>query len=69
MHVLLHKLKALHSLADEEAAALLDAIAITREVRKGEDIAPEGSEPKHSTVIVKGIACRYRRFEDGSGKF
>ena len=46
-------------------AAMIAAISHTRDVRRGDDIAGDGSEPKHSTVIVEGIACRYKQFDDG----
>jgi CRP-like cAMP-binding protein len=65
MHVLLRKLRALHTLSDEEAAAMIGAISHSREIRRGEDIAEDGSAPKHSTVIVDGIACRYKQLDDG----
>jgi CRP-like cAMP-binding protein len=65
MHVLLRKLSALHTISDEEAAALLAAISHTRDIKRGDDIAEDGSEPKHSTVVIEGIACRYKQFHDG----
>lgn len=65
MHILLRKLKALHTLSEQEEAAMIAAISRTREVRRGDDIIPDGSEPKHSTVIVEGTACRYKQFDDG----
>ena len=65
MHVLLRKLKALHSLSEEEQAAVVAAISHSRDVKRGHDIAEDGSEPKHSTVVVQGIACRYKNFPDG----
>ena len=36
-----------------------------RDVKRGEEIAVDGSQPRHSTVVVKGIACRYKNFPDG----
>lgn len=65
MHVLIRKLRALHSLTEEEQSAMLDAIKITRVIGRGEDIAANGSMPKHSTVIIEGVACRYKMFSDG----
>jgi CRP-like cAMP-binding protein len=65
MHVLLRKLKALHLLSAEEEAAILSAITDTRDVRRGETIASDGSQPNHSTLVVRGIACRYKNFADG----
>ena len=51
MHVLLRKLQSLHSLSDEEQIALISSISMTRFVERGHDIAADGSEPTHSTVI------------------
>ena len=65
MHVLLRKLYALHAISEEEAKALIAAISHTREIRRGDDLAEDGSEPKHSTVVLEGIACRYKQFHDG----
>jgi CRP-like cAMP-binding protein len=65
MHVGLRKLRALHTISDEEASAFVSAISHTREVRRGEDIAEDGSEPKHSTIVTEGIACRYKQLHDG----
>lgn len=65
MHVLSRKLKALHSLTEEEEIALISAISETREVERGDEIAADGCHPNHSTVIIKGIACRCKLFEDG----
>jgi hypothetical protein len=62
MHVLLRKLKALHSLSEEEEAAMLAAISEILEVERGDEIAADGSQPNHSTVVVRGIACRYKNF-------
>ena len=65
MHVLMRKLQALHSLAPEEEAAMLAAISETREFKRGDEIAADGSQPDTSTVVIEGIACRYKNFEDG----
>lgn len=65
MHVLIRKLRALHSLTEEEQSAMLEAIHITRVIERGDDIAADGSMPKYSTVIVEGVACRYKMFPDG----
>ena len=65
MHVLLRKLKALHSLSEEEEAAMLAAISEMLEVERGDEIAADGSQPNYSTVVVRGIACRYKMLEDG----
>jgi CRP-like cAMP-binding protein len=65
MHVLLRKLNALHSLSAEEGAAIVSAISETCHVNRGDQIAADGSQPDYSTVVVKGIACRYKDLADG----
>jgi CRP-like cAMP-binding protein len=65
MNVLLRKLKALHSLSEEEETAMLAAISEMHEVERGDEIAADGSQPNYSTVVVRGIACRYKMLEDG----
>ena len=65
MHVLIRKLLSLHSLSDEEQSAMLAAIDVTRVVERGSDIAQDGSTPTYSTVILEGLACRYKLFPDG----
>ncbi len=63
--VLLRKLNALHTLtpAEQEAVALI--LEHPRVVERNVDIAGDGSEPRHSTVILSGIACRYKSLPDG----
>lgn len=65
MHVLIRKLQALHSLSQEEQTALLTAITMTRVIERGQDIAADGSMPSHSTVILSGVACRYKMLKGG----
>ena len=65
MHVLIRKLQALHSLSEEEQKAMLAAISHTRVVERGHDIAADGSTPSHSTVILSGVACRYKMLKGG----
>jgi len=65
MHVLLRKLQSLHSLSDEEQIALISSISMTRFVERGHDIAADGSCPTHSTVILSGVACRYKMLKGG----
>ncbi|MET0279402.1 MAG: Crp/Fnr family transcriptional regulator [Pseudorhodoplanes sp.] len=63
--VLLRKLNALHALSEEEQGALLESISVVRELAKGENIVDDGGEPKQSTVILSGVACRYKILADG----
>jgi CRP-like cAMP-binding protein len=60
MHILLKKLTSLHDISEEEQAALLAALTPTHAVMRGEDIVPDGSTPKHITVLLSGTACRYK---------
>jgi CRP-like cAMP-binding protein len=65
MHVLIRKLRNLHSLSEEEEAAMLAAVEPPRAVERGIDIVADGSTPTHSTVMISGVACRYKMFPDG----
>lgn len=50
----------------EEQAALVAAITETAVFETREDIVLQGSRPSHSTLILDGIAARYKILEDGS---
>jgi CRP-like cAMP-binding protein len=63
--VLIRKLQALHSLGEDEQNALLSVLQRFRTIEKGHDIAAEGDEPQHSTVILSGVACRYKNLSNG----
>lgn len=65
MHVLLRKLTALHDISEREQAAVLDALESPREVPHGSDIVLDGSMPRHTTVVLSGVACRYRLLLNG----
>ena len=65
MHILLKKLTALHDLSEDEQAALIRALSPPRMLARGEDIAEDGSFPQHTTVIISGTACRYKKLEKG----
>jgi CRP-like cAMP-binding protein len=60
MHVLVRKLRALHTLSSEEENAIANAITVTRSFEKGAEIVADGSRPPHSTVILAGTACRFK---------
>jgi CRP-like cAMP-binding protein len=64
-HVLIRKLNALHAISAEEQKALLESLDPSRTVAKGRDIVADGSEPGVSTVILSGVACRYKALPDG----
>ena len=65
MHILLRKLTRLHDLSKEEQAALLAALGPPQEIRRGDDIATDGSTPQQSTVLLSGTACRYKILASG----
>lgn len=50
----------------DEQAALEAVITETAVFATGADIVPQGSRPSHSTLILDGIAARYKILEDGS---
>jgi CRP-like cAMP-binding protein len=64
-HVLIRKLSALHHVSEEEQRALLRCLEPPRTVPRGQDIVADASEPPVSTVILSGIACRYKELADG----
>ncbi|TIQ26781.1 MAG: Crp/Fnr family transcriptional regulator [Mesorhizobium sp.] len=57
------------ALSDEEKGLLTSAMSIERYFVVGEDIVPEGSRPSHSTLIVDGLAARYKVLEGGGRQF
>src|SRR5689334_13594925 len=63
--VLVRKLSALHSVSQDEQAALLAQVGDVRRYAKGDDIVADGSAPPHCTVMLDGLACRYKTLPDG----
>jgi CRP-like cAMP-binding protein len=59
------KLTSLHTLSEEEQAAVMAVVGPSRLIKRGNDIVSEGAEPKNSTVLLSGAACRYRVFSTG----
>lgn len=59
------KLRSLGVNQEEELQALLSLVKIKRHVGRGEDIVHAEDLPSHLTVLVKGLACRYKMFENG----
>ncbi|MBZ9995206.1 Crp/Fnr family transcriptional regulator [Mesorhizobium sp. BH1-1-4] len=57
------------ALSDGEKALLAEAMSIERNFATGEDIVVEGSRPTYSTLIVDGLAARYKVLEDGGRQF
>lgn len=63
--LLVRNLGARDTLDADEIACLKDIIKRERVVAVDEDIASEGSRPNESTLLVDGIAARYRVLKDG----
>ncbi|TPM40680.1 Crp/Fnr family transcriptional regulator [Mesorhizobium sp. B2-3-4] len=57
------------ALSDGEKALLADAMSVEKNFATGEDIVVEGSRPTYSTLIVDGLAARYKVLEDGGRQF
>ena len=57
------------ALSEEEKALLAGAMSLEKYVAAGEDIVTEGARPTHSTLIVDGLAARYKVLEDGGRQF
>jgi CRP-like cAMP-binding protein len=51
--------------SEEELQALLLLVKIKGRITRGEDIVGLGSSPGHATVLLKGLACRYKMTENG----
>jgi len=65
MHILLRKLTALHDISEEEQQAVIGALEKPRQIRRGSDIVSDGSNPKYTTVMLSGTACRYKLLPNG----
>lgn len=65
MHVLIKKLEALHSISDDEKAAIVGALGNPISIERGSEIVADGSTPGYSTVMLTGIACRHKDLADG----
>jgi CRP-like cAMP-binding protein len=66
-HPLVRKLRSLGAAeSDAELDAVLKRIKVRPGARRGEDIMASGRAPKHSTVLLEGVACLYERLRDGN---
>lgn len=59
------KLRTLGVEDDKDLQAFLCLVRVTRRVRRGEDIVRPGKSPKVLTVVLSGVACRYRMVDSG----
>jgi CRP-like cAMP-binding protein len=57
------------TLSDEERLVLSETITIQREFSKNEDLVCEGSRPPYSTLLLSGLAARYKLVENGARQF
>ncbi|PDQ18362.1 Crp/Fnr family transcriptional regulator [Mesorhizobium sanjuanii] len=57
------------ALSEGEQALLASAMSTEKYFATGDDIVSEGSRPIYSTLIVDGLAARYKVLEDGGRQF
>ncbi|HEY8383837.1 MAG TPA: cyclic nucleotide-binding domain-containing protein [Microvirga sp.] len=62
---LIAKLDRLAVLIDPERQAITEALARSRTLPRGIDIAVEGNSPEVCTVLLDGWAARYKLLDDG----
>jgi CRP-like cAMP-binding protein len=63
---LTQKLRSLGVDSDTELNAVLNRTKVGAATRRGEDIIAPGRSPRHSTVLMEGVACLYERLQDGN---
>ena len=52
-----------------ERALLAETISMERDFAVGQDLVSAGSRPSYSTLLVEGLAARYKVLEDGGRQF
>src|SRR6476661_4973073 len=57
------------ALSDAEKALLASAMTFERDFAVGQDIVASGSRPTYSTLILDGLAARYKVLENGGRQF
>ncbi|RJT41350.1 Crp/Fnr family transcriptional regulator [Mesorhizobium waimense] len=57
------------ALSEHEKALLAGAMSVEKDFATGQDIVSEGSRPTYSTLILDGLAARYKVLEDGGRQF
>ena len=65
---LIQKLRNLGVDSGTELDAVLNRIEVRAGPRRGEDIVAPGGSPRHSTLLLEGVACLYERLPDGNRK-
>src|ERR1041384_423337 len=63
---LIQKLRSLGVDNETELNAVLKHINVRAGTRRGEDIIAAGRSPRHSTLLLDGVACLYERLQDGN---
>ena len=63
---LIQKLRSLGVNSGTELDAVLNRIKVRAGTRRGEDIIAPGRSPRHSTLLIEGVACLYERLKDGN---
>ena len=56
-------------LSEQEKGLLVGAMTVEMDFATGQDIVAEGSRPGYSTLIIEGLAARYKVLEDGGRQF
>ncbi|MCA0048143.1 Crp/Fnr family transcriptional regulator [Mesorhizobium sp. B283B1A] len=56
-------------LSNEEKALLAETVVFGRDFEKGQDLVSTGSRPAYSTMLLDGLAARYKVLEDGGRQF
>jgi CRP-like cAMP-binding protein len=65
MHALVRKLRNLAVVRDEELQAFIAMLSVKRSIRRGADIITMGNSSTFSTVLLQGLACRYKIIWNG----
>ena len=55
--------------SDTEKTLLSEALSSVRTFAKGQDLVSAGSRPKQSTLLLNGLAARYKVLENGARQF
>jgi CRP-like cAMP-binding protein len=64
-NALLRKLQAQLGLSESETKAFVSALSGPRSIRDGHDLASPGRASGFLTVLLQGLACRYKDLPDG----
>jgi CRP-like cAMP-binding protein len=57
------------ALSEQEKGLLASVMTVEMDFATGQDIVAEGSRPGYSTLIIEGLAARYKVLEDGGRQF